>query len=62
MVDEHKNWVQHQPKFNIKTWNLVAGCQELDRVTHRIGTNCVPQPSPGMEIQGIEIEFVTENT
>jgi hypothetical protein len=38
------------------------GCQGLDRPTHRIGTNDMPQPSPRMKIQRIETEFVTHNT
>jgi hypothetical protein len=38
------------------------GCQGLDRATHRIGTNGMSQPSPGMEIQRIETEFVIHNT
>jgi hypothetical protein len=38
------------------------GCQGLYRVTHRIGTNGMPQPSPRIEIQRIKNEFVIHNT
>ena len=62
VVNEHKNWVWYQSKFNFKTWYLVTGCQKLDRATYRIGTNCMLQPSLGMEIQGIKANFITYNT
>ena len=61
-MDEHENWVWNQLKFNFKTWNLIIECQELDKATHRVGTNSMPQSPLRMEIQRIEIEYVICNT
>jgi hypothetical protein len=34
----------------------------LHKPTHRIGTNGMPEPPLGMEIQGFKIKFNTHNT